>query len=76
MTPETVGVPPDRIVLGKHSGRAALAHKFGEMGFELSADEINRVYQAFVRLADGKKHINHQDLLSLLSEERAEISTS
>ena len=76
MTPETVGVPPDRIVLGKHSGRAALAHKFREMGYALSADEINRVYQAFVRLADGKKHINYQDLQLLLSEERAEISTS
>jgi 2-isopropylmalate synthase len=75
MTPETVGVPPNRIVLGKHSGRAALAHKFREMGYELSSDEINQIYQEFVRLADSKKHIYEQDLLSLLPEERAEIST-
>jgi 2-isopropylmalate synthase len=75
MTPETVGVPPNRIVLGKHSGRHALAHKFKEMGYELSGDEINEIYQEFVQLADRKKHVYEQDLLSLLPEERAEIPT-
>jgi 2-isopropylmalate synthase len=66
MTPETVGAPPDRIVLGKHSGRHALAHKFKEMGHELSAEEISRIYQDFIRLADRKKHVYDQDLLSIL----------
>jgi 2-isopropylmalate synthase len=75
MTPETVGVPPNRIVLGKHSGRSALAHKLKEMGYELSGEEINEIYQEFVQLADRKKHVYEQDLLSLLPEERAEIST-
>jgi 2-isopropylmalate synthase len=73
MTPETVGVPPDHIVLGKHSGRHALAHKLKEMGHELSVDELNRVYHEFVRLADSKKHVYDQDLLSILFAERAEI---
>ena len=66
MKPESVGVPPNRIVLGKHSGRNALSHKLREMGHALSAEEINRVYEEFVRLADSKKHIHDQDLLSLL----------
>jgi 2-isopropylmalate synthase len=66
MTPESVGVPPNRIVLGKHSGRNALAHKLRLMGHELSAEAINRIYQEFVRLADAKKHIVDQDLLSIL----------
>ncbi len=66
MTPESVGVPPNRIVLGKHSGRNALSHKLREMGHELSAEEINRIYDEFVRLADSKKHIYDQDLLSIL----------
>ena len=70
MTPETVGVPPDRIVLGKHSGRHALAHKFKEMGHELSAEEISRIYQDFIRLADRKKHVYDQDLLSILYGQR------
>jgi 2-isopropylmalate synthase len=71
MTPETVGVPPDRIVLGKHSGRHALAHKLKEMGHDLSAEEIGRVYQDFIRLADRKKHVYDQDLLSILYGQRA-----
>ena len=74
MTPETVGVPPNRIVLGKHSGRAALAYKLKEMGYTLSADEINRIYQEFVRLADSKKRLYEQDLLSILSTSGVEIS--
>ena len=73
MTPETVGLPPDRIVLGKHSGRHALAYKFKEMGHELSSEEINALYQEFTRLADRKKHIYEQDLLAMLFAQRAGI---
>jgi len=73
MTPETVGLPPDRIVLGKHSGRHALAYKFKEMGHELSSEEINALYQEFTRLADRKKHIYEQDLLAMLFARRAGI---
>jgi 2-isopropylmalate synthase len=71
MTPETVGIPAERIVLGKHSGRHALAYKFKEMGHELSTDEINAIYQEFTRLADRKKHVYEQDLLALLFGQRA-----
>jgi 2-isopropylmalate synthase len=76
MTPESVGVPPNRIVLGKHSGRNALTHKLREMGHELSPEEINRVYDEFVRIADSKKHIYDQDLLSILSAVRVQMPVS
>jgi 2-isopropylmalate synthase len=76
MTPETAGVPYNRIVLGKHSGRHALAHKLKEMGHELSDDEIERIYQEFVRLADSKKRVYEQDLLSILYAGYAEIPAS
>ncbi|MDR3748921.1 MAG: 2-isopropylmalate synthase [Acidobacteriota bacterium] len=76
MTPETVGLPPDRIVLGKHSGRHALAYKFKEMGFQLSGEEIDRVYHEFTRLADKKKHVYEQDLLSMLFAQRSTVSQS
>jgi 2-isopropylmalate synthase len=76
MTPESVGVPPNRIVLGKHSGRNALAHKLREMGHELSAETINHVYDEFVRLADSKKQIYDQDLLSILIALRAKMPVS
>ncbi len=74
MTPETVGLPPDRIVLGKHSGRHALAYKFKEMGYELSASEIDDIYHTFIRLADRKKHVYEQDLLSMLFTQRSDMS--
>ena len=66
MTPESVGMPPARIVLGKHSGRHALSYKFKELGYELSSEELNHIYERFTRLADRKKKIYDQDLLSML----------
>lgn len=76
MTPETVGVPPDRIVLGKHSGRHALAYRFQQMGYNLSGEEIRSLYAEFTRLADRKKHIYEQDLLSLLFAQRPGVRVS
>jgi 2-isopropylmalate synthase len=71
MTPETVGIPAERIVLGKHSGRHALVYKYRELGHELSSDELNRIYQDFTRLADRKKNIYEQDLIAMLHAQRA-----
>src|SRR5829696_720712 len=66
MTPESVGVPSNNIVLGKHSGRHALSRRFDELGFALSASELDDAYHQFTELADRKKNIYDQDLLSLL----------
>ena len=66
MTPESVGVPSNSIVLGKHSGRHALGRRFDDLGFSLSAAELDDAYREFTRLADRKKRIYDQDLLSLL----------
>jgi hypothetical protein len=46
------------------------------MGHEISAEEINRVYVEFVRLADSKKHIYDQDILSILLAVRGQIPVS
>jgi 2-isopropylmalate synthase len=66
MTPESVGVPANRIVLGKHSGRHALAQRYTELGFSLSQTEVEAAYGRFTELADRKKRIYDQDLLSLI----------
>jgi len=73
MTPESVGVPANELVLGKHSGRHALALRFTELGYSLDADKLNAVYHRFTQLADRKKRIYDQDLISLveMSTERA-----
>jgi 2-isopropylmalate synthase len=73
MTPESVGVPKNDIVLGKHSGRHALSSRYEELGFSLDPEEIADVYTRFVQLADKKKNIYEQDLIGLLHEKEAAI---
>ena len=67
MTPESVGLPSNRIVLGKHSGRHALARRYQELGYPLAGAELDSVYQRFTELADRKKNIYDRDLISLLA---------
>jgi 2-isopropylmalate synthase len=71
MTPESVGVPHNSLVLGKHSGRRALEQRYVELGHPLSREQLNAVYTRFTELADRKKTIYDQDLLSLLRTENA-----
>ena len=66
MTPESVGVPTNELVLGKHSGRHALALRYQELGYSLDAGELNAAYGRFTELADRKKRIYDQDLISLV----------
>ncbi len=68
MTPASVGVPTNRLVLGKHSGRHALAHALREMGFHLNDEEIERVYGRFKALCDRKKRVEVGDLVALVQE--------
>jgi 2-isopropylmalate synthase len=67
MTPESVGVSANSLVLGKHSGRHALALRYEELGYPLTSKELDAVYAGFTALADRKKRIYDQDLISLLS---------
>jgi 2-isopropylmalate synthase len=66
MTPESVGVPANSLVLGKHSGRRALSLRYMELGYEITAAELDAAYTNFTNLADRKKRIYDQDLISLL----------
>jgi len=68
MTPTLVGVARTHLVLGKHSGRAALRHRLEQLGFAVSRDELQHVYYRFVALADRKKNIYDQDLVGLLPD--------
>jgi 2-isopropylmalate synthase len=71
MTPESVGVPSNALVLGKHSGRHALSLRYEQLGFRLNANDLDSAYRRFTDLADRKKRIYDQDLLSLISSEKA-----
>jgi 2-isopropylmalate synthase len=66
MTPELVGVPESQLVLGKHSGRNALNRRYRELGYELTREDLERAYKLFKLLADQKKSILDEDLISIL----------
>jgi len=68
MTPKSVGLDCNKIVLGKHSGRFALSKKLEALGYSLAKDELNQIYISFTRLADEKKVVNDNDLRDLLSD--------
>ncbi len=76
ITPELVGVSSNRMVLGKHSGRHAFSEKIKELGYNVSEEELNRLFASFKDLADKKKEITEDDLLSILTEERVTASVA
>jgi 2-isopropylmalate synthase len=69
MTPESVGVTRTRLVLGKHSGRHALRVRLNELGYDLSDDDLKKIFDRFKRLADKKKTITDADLEALMADE-------
>jgi 2-isopropylmalate synthase len=68
IAPETVGAGGSSIVLGKHSGRHALERRYRDLGYEPDANTLEQLYKAFTELADKKRQILDEDLLTLLHE--------
>ena len=68
MTPQSVGVPDSRLVLGKHSGRHALAIRCAQLGHEFERRELDEIYRKFVVLADRIKKVQDSHLLELIEE--------
>jgi len=75
MTPQSVGVPGNRIVLGKHSGRHALRDRFRALGFDFDREELDRAYAAFIRIADTKKVVVDEDLIAIANNGVSEIGS-
>ncbi len=73
MKPEDVGIRESELVLGKHSGRHAFSDRLAKMGFKLSPDELEQAYDAFIRLADKKKHVYDDDLVAIIQGQFTEI---
>jgi len=74
MTPESVGVSSNNMVLGKHSGRRLLKQRLREMGHALDRSQLEEVYGRFTELADRKKNIYDQDLLGLLKPDHSSVN--
>ena len=69
MRPEDVGFTMSDLVLGKHSGRAALADRAKTLGYQLSGEQLQSVFEQFKVLADRKKEIYDADLAALIEQQ-------
>ncbi|MFH0776828.1 MAG: 2-isopropylmalate synthase [Patescibacteria group bacterium] len=74
MKAEDVGVEKNKLVLGKHSGRAALIQRMVELGFKLTQNEVDKTFERFKILADKKKEIFDEDLEALVVNEISEAA--
>jgi 2-isopropylmalate synthase len=75
MDATTVGLDANSLVLGKHSGRHALAEALAELGFELTGQALNTAFKRFKEIADKKKQVTAMDLEALVTDElRSEIA--
>jgi 2-isopropylmalate synthase len=68
MRPEDVGSPKSEVILTARTGRAGLRHRLQELGYTLSKEEIDQVYQRFLQIADRKKEVFDEDLTAIIGD--------
>jgi 2-isopropylmalate synthase len=73
MKPEDIGIPSNKIILGKHSGRHAFKVRLNELGFDLSVEDIDRAFEKFKGLTDQKKYVFDEDIETIVSKEISRI---
>ena len=73
INPKAVGINESSIVLTARSGRAALKHRLSKLGFNFDKDQLDKVYEEFLDLADRKKDITDEDLRVLAGKEAADV---
>src|SRR5437660_12267339 len=75
MTPQSVGVPSARLVLGKHSGRHALGLRCEQLGFQFSLRELDEIYRDFIVLPATTKPVKTHPVLGWISKRPRQSST-
>jgi 2-isopropylmalate synthase len=73
MNPEDVGVSQSSIVLTARSGRAALAYRAKNIGFELTKLELDQVYPEFLKYADRQKEVGDEDIEKIVKTVRVNM---
>lgn len=68
INPEEVGAEQSKIVLTARSGRSALAYRFQKLGYQYTRDDIDVLYDAFLKVADAKKEVKEEDLVFLAKQ--------
>ena len=69
MKPEDVGFAKTDLVLGKHSGRAALGDRAKQLGYEVEGDELKQLFREFKKLADERKEVYDDDIVALIEKQ-------
>ena len=75
MTPESIGLHVNNLVLGKHSGRHAVGQRLEELGYDLTQDELNRCFEEFKIICDKKKNITDADLEAIVNHNTQNLYT-
>jgi len=70
INPKDVGISESSFVLTARSGRAALSHRIGLLGYKLEKEKLDKLYERFLKVADKKKEVADDDLLALLGNEK------
>jgi len=74
INPEQVGADGSKIVLTARSGRSALAHRFQKLGFQFNRNDIDVLYEQFLKVADRKKEVEDQDLKTLAEQYKGQAA--
>jgi 2-isopropylmalate synthase len=73
MTPESVGFPSNKLVLGKHSGRHALIKRIQDLGYDIEKLDIEKIYNKFKELADKKKEVYDEDIEIIVQNQSSSV---
>ena len=74
MKPEELGIPQQSLMLGKLSGKHALADRANQLGYKLEGEELNNAFASFKELTDRKREITDRDVLAILRDARASMN--
>lgn len=78
MNPEDIGLNPNRIILGRHSGKHGVRSRLEQLGYHLAKEQFSQVFELFGKVADKKKEVSDEELSSIVGDlffENKEIYT-
>ncbi len=76
ITPEEVGADSSKIVLTARSGRSALAYRFQNLGFQFNRNDVDVLYDEFLKVADSKKEVEDADLSIIAKQYKSKVAVA
>ncbi len=73
LAPEVIGLMPQALVLGKHSGRAAFKDRLDHLGFHVDEEQLQKAFETFKSLADEKKLVSDRDIESIVLKDAVPV---